>query len=854
MSDKNRERIASAVQAAFETMETRRLLSTVVVTDGVLVIDADPRTASNIIVDLHAPGGRIRGYCAGVEATFAASEVRAVRITGSDADDSVFIDKAIKLPTLIRTGAGNDRVRGGRGVDTVDAGAGNDTVYGSRGNDRLSGGDGNDMIHGNVGHDIIDGGAADDRIYGQDGNDTLYGGEGFDLLAGQRGDDTIYGGEGDDRLGGGTGADDLYGGVGNDKLEGHSGNDELFGGDGSDKTKGGNGRNTVRSGGSNGEHTAQNLTESLEIDAPVSENPTPPPQDPVDPDSVDPDNGNTGGDDTTAGERPNPVIRMIGDADRLIGSAVHVHGLASDLNGGTLLNSRFEWDFGDPSGRYNNLPGFNAAHVYDQPGVYTIKLTVTNERGRSAVTTVQVNVSAETRAAIYVDSARGNDDNDGSTPERAVRSAEKAFELAGDDTRVLFKRGQRFVIRTTLVIKEDRVLVGAYGTGNLPELYKVEGAGDAVFRTTSAAEDVTIEDLRIDSEYKANPNGAVPKIPVTGVYAGGTNITVRDIEFGDVGNGVNANQAPTGLLVQDTEVTTSYGMRSYHIWGEGTDLVILGNKSVNSTREHNLRTTRVERILVAYNDFGQLDRKAVDPGDIEKGAIEIHRGIYSYIARNIARGGLIRLGPRGGGWEAPDTATDWSVIEDNYSDDEGIHLYPGTHHVVIRNNVIERYRSRKWGASIVINPAQMDHRVSSDIYILNNTVIDRRPTGIFLRTYGMEWGNQITLKNNLWVNENFQPGKAGSAAVYVTENNLRSFREISGNVWALPGSPSGAWAKDGVSYLAATWGDKDGYVTAAEWNANPAVGTDYFANVTLGDLYQVTLNGTTAGSSLRRAA
>lgn len=857
MSDKNRERIASAVQAAFETMETRRLLSTVVVTDGVLVIDADPRTASNIIVDLNAPDRRIRGYCQGVEATFAASEVKAVRITGSDADDSVYIDQAIKLPTLIRTGAGNDRVRGGRGVDTVDAGPGNDTVYGSRGHDRLSGGEGNDIIHGNGGHDIIDGGAGDDRIFGQDGDDTLYGGEGFDLLAGRGGDDTIYGGAGDDRLGGGIGRDKLYGGLGNDKLDGYSGNDQLFGGDGSDKIKGGNGRNKVRSGGSNGENRAQNLTEAPDIDAPDANNPAPPPQDPVDPEPVDTDSDNTGGgggSDTAAGESPRPVIRMIGDADLVVGGTVHVQGLESDLNGGAVIQGRFEWDFGDPSGRYNKLSGFNAAHVYDRPGVYTIKLTVTNERGSSAVSTVQVNVAAETRAAIHVDSDKGNDDNDGSTPEKAVRSAEKAFELAGDDTRVLFKRGQRFVIETTLIIKEDRVLVGAYGRGDLPELYRVEGVGDGVFRTTPEAEDVTIEDLRIDSEYKANASGAIPKIPVTAVYAGGTNITVRDLEFGDIGNGVNANQHPTGLLVQDTEVTTPYGMRSYHVWGQGTDLVILGNVSVNSTREHSLRTSGVERILVAYNSFGQLDRSELDKGDIQKGSIEIHRGLYAYITDNSVYGGPIRTGPRGGGYEPADTVTDYVVIENNRVEETQIMLLAGSHHIMVRNNVIERYKSRMYGAAISISAPDLDNRISDDIYILNNTAIERRSAGLFLRMNGRTVEGGVTVKNNLWVNANFRAGSNGSAAVYVSEDNLRSFKEISGNVWAMPKSMAN-WANSGGSnYIAPAWGTRGAYKTAEQWNSYSQVGTDYFANVVLNDIYQVTLGGTTAGSSLEMAA
>src|SRR5688500_5976616 len=113
MSQKNRERIASRVQAAFETMETRRLMSTVQVVDGVLIIDADPHTASNIIVDFNGANGRVRGYVTGAEATYAASEITAIQITGSDGDDNIYIDPALSRPTLIRAGARSDERRVG---------------------------------------------------------------------------------------------------------------------------------------------------------------------------------------------------------------------------------------------------------------------------------------------------------------------------------------------------------------------------------------------------------------------------------------------------------------------------------------------------------------------------------------------------------------------------------------------------------------------------------------------------------------------------------------------------------------------------------------------------------------------
>ena len=64
---------------------------------------------------------------------------------------------------------------------------------------------------------------------------------------------------------------------------------------------------------------------------------------------------------------------------------VHAHGLTSDLRVGTPISARYEWNFGDPDGAYNTLVGFNAAHVYDAPGVYTVTLKVINEAGKAAL-------------------------------------------------------------------------------------------------------------------------------------------------------------------------------------------------------------------------------------------------------------------------------------------------------------------------------------------------------------------------------------------------------------------------------------------------------------------------------------
>src|SRR5256885_13834662 len=98
----------------------------------------------------------------------------------------------------------------------------------------------------------------------------------------------------------------------------------------------------------------------------------------------------------------------------------------------------------------------------------------TNEAGRKASATLAVNVTADTRRTIYVDSGKGDDGNNGSSPDRAVRSAVRAFDLAADNTRVMFRRGQKFTIDESLMIDEHHLLVGAYGTGDQPLLYRAE--------------------------------------------------------------------------------------------------------------------------------------------------------------------------------------------------------------------------------------------------------------------------------------------------------------------------------------------------------------------------------------------
>jgi Ca2+-binding RTX toxin-like protein len=172
-------------------------------------------------------------------------------ITGSSGHDRLL---SFTGDDVLRPGAGNDTVDGGKGFDEVIIdGAAEDFAVSRRGKqiavqDQEDGdGDaGRDLLKGigKISFDnaiIIFGRKAGEGFEGTAGHDTLLGNDGADTLAGDDGDDLLIGGSGNDQLDGGEGDDEMSGGAGNDTLEGGSGDDLLDGGRGDDVLEGGDG-------------------------------------------------------------------------------------------------------------------------------------------------------------------------------------------------------------------------------------------------------------------------------------------------------------------------------------------------------------------------------------------------------------------------------------------------------------------------------------------------------------------------------------------------------------------------------------------------------------------------------------
>ncbi len=641
----------------------------------------------------------------------------------------------------------------------------------------------------------IHGGKEDDNVWitpGVEKPSVVRGYDGRDSISGGGGSDWIYGGDDNDKL---------YGNDADDFVYGESGNDQLWGGKGKNYLSGGGGTD-ITNGAGQGPSTGS---------------------------------GNDDDDDDGGGNSNAASPKAVITAQRkqiMAGHAIHVHGTSSSLGDGSPQNALYEWDFGDKGSSYNTLHGFNAAHLYEKSGTYTIKLTVTNQAGKSHTTSTTVKVTADTRRRVYV-SGSGNDSNPG-TQSKPIRTFGRAASIVNrvSDIAILFRRGDTFDASNVMELKGDNVVVSAYGSGSNPVIRWTENMAGYPTMISPKGNDNTVEYLTFTSNT-SNPPQAI--------RTSANNVTVRGNTFKKLGYGINANVRPDGLLVQGNSAPDTDGIGSYFIWGEGADHVYLGNTVANSNKEHVVRVVGADRVLVWQNNLTNTTGRA--PGDnTTKGALTLHKGSYYWVARNELNEGPVAIGPLGNGDGMDDKGARfrYGVIDGNTFNTR-VAIDHGAERIMFRNNVIN-----SGDTAILIEGHNGSYgRTTNDVTIVNNTVINNRDTGRFISVESGAVG--VTLANNLYAAPNLTTGSGASASVYVADNDLSSFKFIGNNVWA--NAKANLWAQGGQVYVWPSWSNASGYRTGSEWNGMSAVGTDYFSDVSISG--STPSSGSTAASAGR---
>ena len=163
-------------------------------------------------------------------------------------------------------------------------------------------------------------------------------------------------------------------------------------------------------------------------------------------------------------------------------SGVAPLGVVFDATGSTMTGVArpfhefdYHWCFDDPESGHSHASGAVAAHVFEDPGTYTVRMTLTAGFQQVAHRTVTITVTDPD--SVYAGSDTvcfSTDGNFSGAPAGAQQVTTSSFDTAlghfGDGKRLLFKRGQTFTSSNPphMQVSTDAQL-GAFGTGTSPD-------------------------------------------------------------------------------------------------------------------------------------------------------------------------------------------------------------------------------------------------------------------------------------------------------------------------------------------------------------------------------------------------
>lgn len=473
---------------------------------------------------------------------------------------------------------------------------------------------------------------------------------------------------------------------------------------------------------------------------------------------------------------------------------------------------QYTWDFGDGS---ESSSGFNAAHVYETPGNYIASLTVTDARGHSVTSTLNVEVWQRDGTTYYVDSALGNDANAGTSPgSGAWKTATHAFggmpaSRYSPGDQILFKRGQTFAFAPDSVsvghwVAKYGYMFGAYGTGDKPVI-KATGGSGTLFRFSGVG---TAFVAFVDLEFDCTADGQTPS---TLVYqpGGGLNFLWLRVDAHNFYDGwsIPSGYDPDGSVMAGLFIVdcTAHMSVVTHIYCTAYRVAILDNE-FDFSNNHIAYAENMISGVVSGNSFsrvayGRTALRISGAGGTKPAASNV------WVSKNAFNGWIDPDGSggahNGGGTSynyllvqfAPNTAPalrlgEWLVFEQNTITDSQILFSLGAwEHVRISNNTFrtpDPTTAKKWQIGHA-----WDQRPLDDVHIVDNTF---EYTGtlapgfvvpmVWFRNYdGPEYEGRTAHRNVFFSRNIFRsndtdmrfigfPAEGEQYAGFISENNL----------------------------------------------------------------------------------
>ncbi|MEZ5921178.1 MAG: PKD domain-containing protein [Parvularculaceae bacterium] len=225
------------------------------------------------------------------------------------------------------------------------------------------------------------------------------------------------------------------------------------------------------------------------------------------------------------------------------------------------------WNFGDADKPFESLPedfpqsrsenaaqGPYAAHVFDKPGDYKVRLSVTNANDEWAIAETVIHVASAdekySNGKTVCYSAASNFDG---CPDKAKRMSSLPGAVqrltSARSGRLLLRAGEKTNIEGQLVLLGGPFMISRFGAGADPEIHGAVVFNRAIWIRNG--QDVTIDHIRLTGDYNAATGlGFGPDV---GIYVSNTkDFLLYRSSFDGVGSNVQANQLNAFIIADNT--------------------------------------------------------------------------------------------------------------------------------------------------------------------------------------------------------------------------------------------------------------------------------------------------------------
>lgn len=506
-------------------------------------------------------------------------------------------------------------------------------------------------------------------------------------------------------------------------------------------------------------------------------------------DSTSPDSGTT--DDTTSPDPGDPgTAALASRVDGVAPLAVHFSAgaAASTESSRPFHDFEYEWNFGDSgagnwetTGKSKNTAlGPVAAHVFENPGTYSVDLTVRGAGG--VVDTDRVTITVEDPDVVYDGSTTcvsdtTRDDFTGCPAGSRLVTTDDLSEVTGYATagsRVLFHRGSSWTLTNGLSWPSNSgpVTIGAYGSGPKP-LITLE---DQPFLGLSNKQDWRFMDIAFQDSRRTyditNGTNDMQRILIFRIDSDGGNDPIGWTHYNSSDAIPISQMAVVECNIADFE--------EYAFYVGAERLALLGNVGADSRNTHVTRIWQGYLTVVSHNIFSGT---SLDSGTGRQ-ALKFHGPSED----------LIRDTP------APSTRTlrrrsQFAVISNNVFGQSGpwpVSMGPQdsgsderlSDFMISRNRFVSEYGT-------YTQPIQISLRVAGRYFSIQNNVFDASGpgngyTGIDVHQEGVEPAPaHVRVRNNtVYRGTDARNGAFGihvgtEASDTVVVNNIVSFPDVS---------------------------------------------------------------------------